>query len=120
LQKFLSVGRGGFGVFESGEHPGDLAATLVTFDYPHSGRRHLSRRGLLHNHVPISKRGDLWKVRNDKNLGGACQSRQTTPHFNSGPATDTGIDFVKHQRACRLRTGDGNLQGKHDAREFTT
>jgi hypothetical protein len=34
LQKFLCVGRGGFGVFEPGEHPGDLAATLVTFDNP--------------------------------------------------------------------------------------
>jgi hypothetical protein len=120
LQKFLCVGRGGFGVFEPGEHPGDLAAALVTFDNPNRRRGDLSGRRLFYDKVPISKRSNLWKVRDNEHLRGPCQPCETAPYFDRGASTDSGIHFVEDQRACGLRSSDRNLEGEHDARKFAT
>ena len=103
------MGRRGFGVLKSGEHPSDLSAAVFTFDNPNRGRRYLACRRLLHDEVVVGERGDLRKVRDNKNLRSARQSCKTTPHFNSGPTTDTGIYLIKNQRACRFGTGDRNL-----------
>jgi hypothetical protein len=70
--------------------------------------------------VPISKRSDLWKVRDNEDLRGACQPRETAPYFDCGASTYSGIHFIEDQRACRLRSSDRNLQGEHDARQFAT
>jgi hypothetical protein len=57
---------------------------------------------------------------NNKDLCCSRQPSETAPYLNGGAPTDSGIHFVEHQRASRFRPGNGNFEGKHDARKFAT
>jgi hypothetical protein len=65
--------------------------------------------------MSISERGHLRKMRNNKDLSSARQSRETTSHFYSGSTTDTRVNLVEHQSASRFGPCDRNLEGEHDA-----
>jgi hypothetical protein len=65
--------------------------------------------------MSISERGHLRKMRNNKDLSSACQSRETTSHFYGGSTTDTCVNLVEHQSASWFGPCDRDLEGEHDA-----
>ncbi len=68
--------------------------------------------------VPMA--GNLWQVRDTKNLMRMRNMAQLFANDGGGFPTDAGVHLIENQRRYLVRTRQNAFHGEHDTGEFTT
>src|SRR5215472_494315 len=106
------------GVFEPGQHPGQLAHPALVVQPGDTAADHRAVAGLLDDQVGVRERGHLRQVGDHDHLGAARQPGQPAPDLDRGLPAHAGVHLVEHERRHRVGAGEHDLDGEHYPGQF--
>ena len=80
----------------------------------------LACNGLGNPVVLVAMAGNLWQVRDTKNLMRMSNMAQLFANDGGGFPTDAGVHLIENQRRYLVRTRQNAFYGEHHTGEFTT
>jgi len=101
------------------QHPRNLLDSRLPDDNRHIARRHAALAAFRHDQLLIGVRGDLRQMRDHECLPSRARHiDQGRADPGSDLAADSLVDFVEHQRWDDVVSGQHDLEGQHQSRQF--